>query len=192
MKNSSLKPWETKAVAALAAAVMVLISIFGLGTLGLHNLRQSAVKTYTAADKYGNSMQADFTARVSAAANLVSLGKTVLGADNELVQAANGAVDDATKAKTIATVCKVNSSLSASVDMLYQQMSLTLRQGSENADSEKAATAQTQWGEFLSRNDLMLKGDYPAKADTYNNARSGFPAVMLCAMFGLEELPALA
>ena len=90
-------PAKKRPFAAGFLAVMVLVSVFGIGGVQLKSRYRNVAEIYTSeVDKHGNSIQGDFTTLTDTAANLMRACQKVLGeADSNCTAAKAKATDDA-------------------------------------------------------------------------------------------------
>ena len=73
-------PAKKRPFAAGFLAVMVLVSVFGIGGVQLKSRYRNVAEIYTSeVDKHGNSIQGDFTTLTDTAANLMRACQKVLG-----------------------------------------------------------------------------------------------------------------
>ena len=104
------------------------------------------------------SIPEELTARAQAAAGIVGMGKTLLGMTDPLVTSAAEALDALYDAEGPAEQYAANTQLAAAIDSLYQQLKPIAD------ESDRGQTLQTQWSEFLSRQDILSQSSYNEEA----------------------------
>ena len=93
-------PAKKRPFAAGFLAVMVLVSVFGIGGVQLKSRYRNVAEIYTSeVDKHGNSIQGDFTTLTDTAANLMRACQKVLGEADSLPPSERAA-------KAVLAVCR--------------------------------------------------------------------------------------
>ena len=158
-------PAKKRPFAAGFLAVMVLVSVFGIGGVQLKSRYRNVAEIYTSeVDKHGNSIQGDFTTLTDTAADLLAQWQ-----DTAIAPAAQYAVihqlDNAVDAMYTAAKAK------ATDDALDQINSLD------------ASYVSTQ--SILQRE---IAQNYTTAAQSYNTMASGFPANVIGTLWGAGQV----
>ena len=99
---------------------------------------------------------------------------------------ARAALDGLNAAEGPAAQYQANARLASAVDALYQQLVPVAEK------EDKADTLQTQWSEFLSRQDIIQHDGYNEAAQAFNETLGGFPAVLLGGIWQIEKVELFA
>ena len=180
-------PLRRPLTARLIAVALALVAVVGLGGGKLAAKAADTAALYEQGMRGdGMSIASDLTARAHAAANILTLGENLLGEEDPLVTGARGALDELNGAEGPAAQYAANSRLASAVDALYQQLTLPAQLAG------KAETLQTQWSEFLSRQDIIQHDGYNEAAQAFNETLRGFPAVVLGRIWQVQEVELFA
>lgn len=173
--------------ARIIALILVLAAVVGLGG-GKLAAKAADVRALYEQGMRGDglSIASDLNARANAAANILAMAESLLGQDDALVTEARAALDGLNAAEGPAAQYQANARLASAVDALYQQLvPLAEKEG-------KADTLQTQWSEFLSRQDIIQHDGYNEAAQAFNETLGGFPAVLLGGIWQIEKVELFA
>lgn len=180
-------PLRRPAAARLIAVALALAAVVGLGGAKLAARAADTAAIYEQGVRGdGMSIAFDLNARANAAANILAIGESLLGVEDTLVTEARAALDGLNAAEGPAARYAANARLAAAVDALYQQLAPAAEQAG------KGDTLQTQWSEFLSRQDILQHDGYNEAARDFNETLSGFPAVVLGRIWQIEEVELFA
>lgn len=201
LESSLPAPLKKRSGAALVALALVLVSVFVVGGFklkGQYNAVQEMYLSGKDADGYSYNISERLQARTDTAANIITVGRQVLGEEDARVAQAQTALEElktARKEEGPAGQFAANSALGAAVDSLYQA-------ASADGDDAKFDSLQTQWSAFLScqdqidhmANNTMIKGQeaYNDVAAAYNETAAGFPAGVLANLWGCGEVELFA
>ena len=159
-------PAKKRPFAAGFLAVMVLVSVFGIGGVQLKSRYRNVAEIYTSeVDKHGNSIQGDFTTLTDTAANLMRACQKVLGEAYSNCTTVADQLDNAVDAMYTAAKAK------ATDDALDQINSLD------------ASYVSTQ--SILQRE---IAQNYTTAAQSYNTMASGFPANVIGTLWGAGQV----
>lgn len=183
-------PVKKRSTAALVLAVLALVSVVGIGGARLKGEYREVKAQYTAVDEYGHGIQGDFTAQVDAAASLIRQAGDVLGEEDDTVIAAAKALDlwnadaDADKPNV---QYELNRHLYGTVDTMFHA---ALGQ----ADADKADRMYGLYDTFTSAQATIDRtgAAYNEAVKEYEKTASGFPAGLLAAVWGADDLQAFA
>lgn len=178
-------PLKKRSTAGIFLAVMVALSVFGIGGAKLRGQYNKASAAYTAADAHNNSIPSDLGMGADAAANVITMSGNVLGTDAPDVQAAQAALDawNATTTDHPADQYGAYTALVSKVDALYQVVS--------GEGSSKADAITTQYDEVLSRQDIVARAaaeSYNPTAEEYNKKARSFPANVIGMLWGAGKV----
>lgn len=180
-------PLRRPAAARLIAAALALVAVVGLGGAKLAAEAADTAALYeTGVRGDGASIASDLDAAANAAANILTLADSLLGAEDALVTEARAALDGLNAAEGPAAQYAANARLASAVDALYQQL-VPAAEAAGRADA-----LQTQWSEFLSRQDIIRHDGYNEAARGFNETLGGFPAVVLGRVWRIEEVELFA
>lgn len=180
-------PLRRPLTARTVALALALVAVVGLGGGKLAAKAADTAALYERGMRGdGVSIASDLTARANAAANILTLGEGLLGQEDALVAGARAALDDLNAAEGPAARYEANARLASAVDALYQQLAPKAEQAG------KADMLQTQWSEFLSRQDIIRHDGYNEAAQAFNETLRGFPAVLLGRIWQIEEVELFA
>ena len=163
-------PLRRPATARLIAVALALVAVVGLGGARL------AAKAADTAAIYELGVRGDGLA----------IGESLLGQGDTLVAEARAALDGLNAAEGPAAQYAANARLAAAVDALYQQLAPAAEQAG------KGDALQTQWSEFLSRQDILQHDGYNEAARDFNETLGSFPAVVLGGIWQIEEVELFA
>lgn len=180
-------PLKRRGLAVFLAVVLALGAVFGLGGAKLNGQYRAVTASYTAADEYGNGIVSDLAAYADAAANIISVGRQILDAQDPQLTAAVQALEAFNAASTDhpAQQCAACSDLGAAVDALYQTLAAT------PMEQARASSLQTQRSEMLSRRDILEReaaNGYNLAAQQYNQMAESFPASVIGAVWGCGKV----
>ena len=171
MESKLPTPAKKRPFAAGFLAVMVLVSVFGIGGVQLKSRYRNVAEIYTSeVDKHGNSIQGDFTTLGEADSNCTTVADLLAQwQDTAIAPAAQYAVihqlDNAVDAMYTAAKAK------ATDDALDQINSLD------------ASYVSTQ--SILQRE---IAQNYTTAAQSYNTIASGFPANVIGTLWGAGQV----
>ena len=190
-------PAKKRPFAAGFLAVMVLVSVFGIGGVQLKSRYRNVAEIYTSeVDKHGNSIQGDFTTLTDTAANLMRACQKVLGGF------ANICYEFATKryrsncinwgilaqwqdtAIAPAAQYAVIHQLDNAVDAMYTAAKAKATDDAlDQINSLDASYVSTQ--SILQRE---IAQNYTTAAQSYNTMASGFPANVIGTLWGAGQV----
>ena len=137
---------------------------------------------YTAADKYGHSIQGDFETQADAAANLIKQAGYVDSAPAGALQTAQDALTAWNAADaTPASQYQANRQLYNAVDSLYAALN-------NKVDSTTQRTLDDQYNAFVSAQATIERAaaEYNLSVDDYEKTVSQFPASLLAGLWGAQ------
>ena len=173
------RPWAARVI----AVALALAAVFGLGGAKLAAYHSSVEAQYTQGVRGdGMGIASDLQARGNAAANIITLGEALLGENDPLVLNARAALDALQAESMPSAQYAANLQLGVAVDALYQQLTAVA------AGQGKGETLSTPWSEFLSRQSIIEHDGYNEAARRYNDTVSGFPAGLIGALWGVQEV----
>lgn len=177
--------------ARIIALALVLAAVVGLGGGKLAAKAADVAALYEKGTPIAGgaaviSIPEELTARAQAAAGIVGMGKTLLGMTDPLVTSAAEALDALYDAEGPAEQYAANTQLAAAINSLYQQLKPIAD------ESDRGQTLQTQWSEFLSRQDILSQSSYNEEAQAFNKTLSSFPAVLLGGIWQIEKVELFA
>ena len=166
---------ENRPLAWLMLALAVAAGVFGIGVWKVRGVADVAL------DYYRQNMQADFTARETAAQTILGIAEAELGADDAKVQTAAAALAESQAAATPAEKYTAGTKLETAVGIVYNALPQAAR------DPQKSA-AQLAWSEFVSRTDILSHSmeQYNTYAQAAEKTLKGFPASLLAKLAGVE------
>ena len=141
-------PAKKRPFAAGFLAVMVLVSVFGIGGVQLKSRYRNVAEIYTSeVDKHGNSIQGDFTTLTDTAANLMRACQKVLGEADSLPPSERAA-------KAVLAVCR---RLSDTGDMVFieNDAKLLLQRLPEDVKNVHYHDDETHIRQLLEKYDLV-------------------------------------
>lgn len=184
-------PARKRPAAALALAVLALVSVFSIGGVRLKGVRSRTARIYTSQqDEYGHSIQGDFAAQTDAAASLIRVAGNHLGEEDADVQAAQAALDS-WNAEADADHPEVqyacNTALKGAVDLLYTA-------AADTADAKTKGQLDDLYDSFTSAQATIERAaaGYNTQAEAYNEMISGFPAGILAGLWDAGPLQTFA
>ena len=168
-------PAKKRPFAAGFLAVMVLVSVFGIGGVQLKSRYRNVAEIYTSeVDKHGNSIQGDFTTLTDTAANLMRACQKVLGL---LAQWQDTAIAPAAQYAVI-------HQLDNAVDAMYTAAKAKATDDAlDQINSLDASYVSTQ--SILQRE---IAQNYTTAAQSYNTMASGFPANVIGTLWGAGQV----
>lgn len=166
---------ENRPLAWLMLALAVAAGVFGIGVWKVRGVADVAL------DYYRQNMQADFTARETAAQTILGIAEAELGADDAKVQTAAAALAESQAAATPAEKYTAGTKLETAVGIVYNALPQAAR------DPQKSA-AQLAWSEFVSRTDILSHSmeKYNTYAQAVQDTIEGFPASLLARLAGVD------
>ena len=166
---------ENRPLAWLMLALAVAAGVFGIGVWKVRGVADVAL------DYYRQNMQADFTARETAAQTILGIAGQELGEDDAKVQAAASALAESQAAATPAEKYTAGTKLETAVGIVYNALPQAAR------DPQKSA-AQLAWSEFVSRTDILSHSmeEYNTYAQAVQDTIKGFPASLLARLAGVD------
>lgn len=183
-------PAKKKPTAALFLAVLALLSVFGIGGARLKGQYQNTLEIYTSlVDEYGNGIQTDFVAQTDAAASLIRVCESVLGAGNADVSAAAAALQDWNDTPTApAAQYAQNQKLYGAVVTAYN----AARNAADSAQRDQLDGLHARFTSPQTTIDRVAANDYNPAAQTYNRTAGAFPANLVAGLWGIGELELFA
>ena len=185
-----------QAAAILLCLVIMAGSFVGFGGAKLRNCSQEARQWYTAgtAADNGYNLNDELTLRANTAANVITTGSSTLGADSTEVLTAQSALDAFTAALDAAesgasqmhALAEANAALGTAIDQLYAKLQ------EQAADPMKMGAVQGQYGQFNSAQTIIRNLNYNQAVAAYQKETGGFPASLLKALFGIQEVEPFA
>lgn len=181
-------PAKKRPFAAGFLAVMVLVSVFGIGGVQLKSRYRNVSEIYTSeVDKHGNSIQGDFTTLTDTAANLMRACQKVLGeADSSCTTVADLLAQWQDTAIAPAAQYAVIHQLDNAVDAMYTAAKAKAKASGDaldQIDSLDASYVSTQ--SILQRE---IAQNYTTAAQSYNTMASGFPANVIGTLWGAGQV----
>ena len=176
-----MKWYENRALAWVALALCVAVSVVGLGGMYLSRTREHALRVFTdgadPSQPVRHSMDAYLDHAAEAAQIMASEAALHLG-DSQLArdagdEAAELARDENGPAARYSTYAQ----LKGHVEQLYNDMYTAV--GSDEFHNFKLA-----YDDFWGDDDLIRRDPYPALARSYNRLIAGFPASVAAALTG--------
>ena len=168
-------PAKKRPFAAGFLAVMVLVSVFGIG----------GVQLKSEVDKHGNSIQGDLTTLTDTAANLMRACQKVLGeADSSCAAVADLLAQWQDTAIAPAAQYAVIHQLDNAVDAMYTAAKAKASGDAlDQINSLDASYVSTQ--SILQRE---IAQNYTTAAQSYNTMASGFPANVIGTLWGAGQV----
>ena len=179
-------PLRTRAVAGVLCAVMVLAAVFGLGGAKLSAKYRKTAETFTvgvAADN-GYSMWEELNSRANYTANIITSAVND-GAEAGYVDAARQALsafEAALEQGDVSELYAANLTLTAAVDQLYADLQ------AKSATPMNMGAVQTQYSKFNSAGNVLNNLSYNDAVAQYNDEAGGFPAGLIGALWGVQEV----
>lgn len=166
---------ENRPLACLVLVLAVLVGVLGIGTAKVRGVAGTAL------DYYRQNMQADFTARETAAQTILGIAEAELGADDAKVQTAAAALAESQAATAPGEKYAAGTKLETAVGIVYNALPQAAR------DPQKSA-AQLAWSEFVSRTDILSHSmeEYNTYAQAVQDTIKGFPASLLARLAGVD------
>lgn len=166
---------ENRPLACLVLVLAVLVGVLGIGTAKVRGVADVAL------DYYRQNMQADFTARETAAQTILGIAEAELGADDAKVQTAAAALAESQAATAPGEKYAAGTKLETAVGIVYNALPQAAR------DPQKSA-AQLAWSEFVSRTDILSHSmeEYNTYAQAVQDTIEGFPASLLARLAGVD------
>ena len=181
-------PAKKRSTAAAVLVLAALVSVFGIGGLGLKSQwRQTSAIYTTQADKYGNGIQQDLSAQADDAANLIRVAAGVVGEQDADLQAAQTALDnwnEAADRKNANEQYLLNQKLYSAVDTLYTA-------AADEADAKAKGQLDDLYDSFVSTQGILDRetAAYNKEAQAYLKIASGFPGGLQAALWGVGSIP---
>lgn len=184
-------PLRTQAAAAALCVVLALVSVFGLGGAKLSARYREAANAFTAgvAADNGYTMWDELNARANNAANVITSAGNAAGVRAEYLTAAQTALDAyeaALAAGDVSGLYDANEALTAAVDQLYADLQ------ANSATPTSMGAVQTQYSQFNSAGNVLRNLSYNDTARQYNAEAGGFPASLIGALWGVQEVELFA
>lgn len=183
-------PLRTQAAAAALCVVLALVSVFGLGGAKLKAQYTAAADSFTvgvAADN-GYTMMDELTSRADNAANIITSAGNA-GADAgylEVARLALASYQQVLEQGDVSNIYAANVSLTAAIDQLYADL-----QAKSDTPMSMGAV-QTQYSQFNSSGNILTNLSYNDTAAQYNAEAGGFPAGLIGALWGVQEVELFA
>lgn len=173
--NTKLTWKENRPLAWLVLVLAVVAGVLGIGVWKLRGVADVPL------DYYRQNMQADFTARETAAQTILGVAEAELGADDAKVQTANAALAESQAATTPGEKYAAGTKLETALGIVYNALPQAAR------DPQKSA-AQLAWSEFVSRTDILSHSmeQYNTYAAAAEKTLRGFPASLLAKIAGID------
>ena len=191
-------PLKQQAAAALLALVIVAGSVVGIGGAKLRGRYNEAKSWYSvgvAADN-GYTLSEELTERAFTAANVITsaLNTQGLGSDSPEVTQAQQALEQFEDCQaqldegegSMHAMYEANAALDSAIDQLYAKMQELAE------DPLNMGAVQTQYGRFNSAGTILGSLHYNEEVTRYQGETGGFPANLLGALFGIEEVELFA
>ena len=175
-------PAKKRSTASLVLDALALVSVIGIGGAKLKGVYKDTARVYTAADKYGHSIQGDFETQADAAANLIKQAGYVDNAPAGALQTAQDALTAWNAADaTPASQYQANRQLYNAVDSLYAALN-------NKVDSTTQRTLDDQYNAFVSAQATIERAaaEYNLSVDDYEKTVSQFPASLLAGLWGAQ------
>ena len=166
---------ENRPLACLVLVLAVAAGVFGIGVWKVRGVADVAL------DYYRQNMQADFTARETAAQTILGIAGQELGEDDAKVQTAAAALAESQAATAPGEKYAAGTKLETAVGIVYNALPQAAR------DPQKSA-AQLAWSEFVSRTDILSHSmeEYNTYAQAVQDTIEGFPASLLARLAGVD------
>lgn len=179
-------PLRTQAAAVALCAVMVLASVLGLGGAKLSARYEQAAGAFTAgvAADDGYTMWDELNTRANTAANILTSAGNA-GAEQGYIDAASAALtafEAALDKGDVSELYAANQTLTAAVDQLYADLQ------AKSATPTSMGAVQAQYSQFNSAGNTLNYLSYNEIAARYNAEARGFPAGLIGALWGVQEV----
>jgi len=171
-------PLKTRRVARILTCLILFFCLFFIGGAKMRMTYNSTLSIYSATNARGQGIQQDFATWADAAANLIKLGKTVLGSDDENCRYASEMLDAWNKVSKNTSPHDqylASKALQGAIDLLYTA-------AINNADGSQKEQINNMHDEFLSCQSIIdrtASSEYNPKAQAYNKMSGSFPANVL-------------
>ncbi len=173
--NTKLTWKENRPVAWLVLVLAVVAGVLGIGAWKVRGVADVAL------DYYRQNMEADFTARETAAQTILGIAEAELGAEDAKVQTASAALAESQAATTPGEKYAAGTKLETALGIVYNALPQAAR------DPQKSA-AQLAWSEFVSRTDILSHSmeQYNTYAVAAEKTLQGFPASLIAKLAGVD------
>lgn len=178
MEQTLPASWKKNGIPQLVFVLFLALSIFAVGGGKLRAYHNRTANAFTNGQY---SITADMQQRISAGANVITVAKKIPGVDEGLIQAAQQAVDAAEDLSSPSQAYRNNQQMETSIEALYDS-ALQLA----NADQKDALSEQHS--EFMSRGTILRNSSYNELAKTFNEQCSAFPANLMGALWGVQQV----
>ena len=175
---------ENRTIAFIVLAACVLVSIFGLGGMGLSRERNRVLTVYDRGTDASLSTRHSMDAYLDSAAESAQL----MVSEAQLHMDASPVIDNVDAlSQTVATATDTNaryeaySSLKTAVDKLYNSMY-------EAAKGDDFTNFKVAYDDFWGYDDMIRHDDYSKLAAGYNSLISGFPGGVVAGITGQSAL----
>ena len=175
---------ENRTIAFIVLAACVLVSVFGLGGMGLSRERNKVLAVYDRGTDASLSTRHSMDAYLDSAAESAQL----MVSEAQLHMDASATIDNVESlAQTVATSADTNeryeaySSLKTAVDKLYNAMY-------EAAKGDAFTNFKVAYDDFWGFDDMIRHDDYSKLAAGYNGLISGFPGGLVAGITGQGKL----
>ena len=175
---------ENRTIAFVVLAVCVLVSVFGLGGLGLSRERGKVLQVYDRGTDASLSTRHSMDAYLDSAAESAQL----MVSEAELHMDASALIDNVAQlAQTVASEADTDkryeaySSLKTAVDKLYNAMY-------EAAKGDAFTNFKVAYDDFWGYDDMIRHDEYSKLAAGYNGLVSGFPGAFVAGVTGQGQL----
>ena len=173
---------ENTKLGLIALIVCILVSIFVLGPVKLSGARREAANVFRNGVEKGItvSVYTDLVAMAENANRLANFAAGQLGEDNRDVISLKESAKKILDAKDEKTMLTAYADIALASDNVYTRLT-----GSAKDDAKGAYVNIDNYVSTIKRD------SYFAYADDFNHKRSGFPAIILAGLFGIDEMPTL-
>jgi len=175
---------ENRTIAFIVLAACVLVSVFGLGGMGLSRERNKVLSIFDRGADSSLSTRHSMDAYLDSAAEAAQL----MVSEARLHMSASATIDNVENlAETVAKSADTNerfeaySSLKTAVDKLYNGMY-------EAAKGDAFKNFKVAYDDFWGYDDLIRHDEYPKLAADYNSLISGFPGGVVAGLMGQGAL----
>lgn len=175
-------PAKKRGTASIVLVVLALVSVFGIGGAKLKGAYTNTAEMYTAADKYGHSIQGDFDTQADAAANLIKQAGYVDSTPAAALQDAEDALaawNDTDR--TPAAQYAANRRLYNATDALYASLN-------NKVDDSTQRALDDQYNAFVSAQATIERAaaEYNTAVDSYEKTTAQFPANLISGLWGVQ------
>ncbi len=178
-------PARKRPVAVLFLAVMIAVSVFGIGGVRLKGKYNNVVSIYTEeSDRHGNGIQGDFSVQMDNAANLTRQCQKILGQDSAECAAVSGLVAQwETTPRTPSAQYEVITRLNGAVDAMYS----AAKAAASGEDLDRVEGLDANYVSTQSILEREIAQNYTTAAQEYNQLAGSFPASLIAPLWGAGE-----